>query len=422
MRMNYRILFALGIFLALGFHQNVFAAGSGGLRDETPDAAAFGEGSAFVGQADTPAAVYYNPAGMNQIQTLSITAGDMAIAPQYDFKSATTGNETTADRKTYNVPDFYAVAPVNDKLSLGLGAGSYWGLGTDWGNNSPLKYATTDATLVNQDYMLAASYKVTSQWSVAASVDNDYSVGNESLALNLSPYSLPDGNLQLKEKSDAWGYRLATMFKINDQNQIGLMYRSRIDHHYEGNLYSGNNPLLSPNPYETKITDNETLPQSVVMGYSFKPTPKWTINMDVEWFDWSQIKNVSINFPNESNAGNLAVLSSLSPVHYNWHDAWSESIGTEYKLTDKFRVRAGYYHHTSVGPDETWNPQVPDMNSHGITAGFGYDINAHLTVNVAYGIALYEPRTIYGITTDPAVNGDYRNVTNFGAASLTYKF
>ena len=66
--LSFRIMVvAVCAFLMVFFGQNAFAAGSGAYRIETPDAGAFGMGSAFVGEADTPAAVYYNPAGINQM-------------------------------------------------------------------------------------------------------------------------------------------------------------------------------------------------------------------------------------------------------------------------------------------------------------------------------------------------------------------
>ena len=54
---------SVGLLFLVGVN-NVLAAGSGGFRVETPDAGAFGKGSAFVGEANTPGAVYYNPAGL----------------------------------------------------------------------------------------------------------------------------------------------------------------------------------------------------------------------------------------------------------------------------------------------------------------------------------------------------------------------
>src|SRR5580704_1074672 len=102
---------AVCVFLSIFLSQNAFAAGSGGYRDETPDAGAFGMGSAFVGEADTPAALYYNPAGINQMSTPEISVGDAYIAPREKFK----GNNGAVQNERvneYNVPDFYAVVPV----------------------------------------------------------------------------------------------------------------------------------------------------------------------------------------------------------------------------------------------------------------------------------------------------------------------
>ena len=93
------------------------------------------------------------------------------------------------------------------------------------------------------------------------------------------------------------------MFKINDQNQVGLMYRSRINHNYLGKISINN---IGPHyqaaihwalHFITNVEEKSVLPQSVVMGYSFKPTTKWTINADLEWMDWSSTKYQTLTFP-----------------------------------------------------------------------------------------------------------------------------
>ena len=181
-------------------------------------------GSAFVGQADTPAAVYYNPAGINQMSRPTISIGDAVIAPRAQYTN-TSGDTTHMQNNEYNVPNFYAVVPViPNKLTVGIGSGSYWGLGENWGNNSLLRYAITQASLEDIDNSLALAYQVTKQWSIAASVDNDSSRADESKEFSNSGTIFgPDGNEELKASDDAWGYRLATMLKINDQNQVGLI-------------------------------------------------------------------------------------------------------------------------------------------------------------------------------------------------------
>ncbi len=415
------------------------AAGSGGLRVEVPDAGAMGKGSAFVGEANTPAAIYYNPAGINQLKRPTVSVGAALIAPQVDYEPSS-GDEVQMRRNRFLIPHVYAVAPVNDKLSLGVGANSYFGLGTEWAEDSPLRYAATKSSVINQDLMLTASYQITDQWSFALSADDDATKASKNK--KLAQASGVDGNFQLKAKDNAWGYRLATMVKINDRNQVGLMYRSRINHEYEGkaylnkldssatlagmglssNSYSG---VFGGDSYETKLTEKFALPQSVVLGYSFKPSNKWTFNMDIEWMDWSSVEREAINWTGETDASRLAVLNGGNPAPRDWHSVWSQALGAEYAATDRLRLRGGYYHHASPIPQDTWEPNLPDSNSHGLTAGFGYDLSKNLTIDMAYSGLIFEPRKIDNTVSNAgggSVDGEYKQYMHVGLATLTYKF
>ncbi len=430
------IIVAVCTFLVGFLNQNVFA-GSGSFRVETPDAGAVGKGSAFVGEANTPAAVYYNPAGINQIKTIEISAGTAFLGPQVDYEQLS-GDTVQARRDTFWIPHVYAVVPVNQKLAIGAGATSYFGLGTNWAGDSPLRYDTTKASIMNQDYMLTASYKSTDQWSVAAGPDNDYTKADEDK--KLAQASGTDANFKLKGDDDAWGYRIATMYKLNDRHQFGLMYRSRLSHTYTGNVFLNSldssatlaGKGLSSNSYQgvfggtsyrTKVTDKFTLPQSVVLGYSFKPTKKWTFNFDLEWMDWSSVKHELLDFPNESDPSRLAVLTGGNPINHDWTSVLSEAFGAEYAVNDRLRLRGGYYHHVSPIQTNNWDPKVPDADSHGFTTGFGYDLNSQLTVDVAYSALLYEPRKINNAYGSPlTVNGKYTQFINIGLVTLTYKF
>jgi len=415
--------------------QDAFAAGSGAYAVETPDAAAMGMGSAFVGEADTPAAVYYNPAGINQITSPEVTVGEAIIAPRAKMTQPD-GNTVHEQNNEYNIPNFYAVVPViPNKLSIGASGGSYWGLGSNWGYNGPLAYATTQANITDIDNSLAASYQITNQWSLAATVDNDNSKADESS--NFANPAGPNGNVQLKASDNAWGYRLATMFKINDQNQIGLMYRSRINHTYEGNVnvdgigsYYQN--VVFPgigSSFQTKAVEKSVLPQSVIIGYSVKPTSKLTVNLDIEWMDWSSTKYQALTFPNATSQQLTLLGGSPNPNPADWHSAWSESIGAQYDLTDRFRVRLGYYHHQRVIPNATFNPVIPDSNSNGYDTGLGFDITKRLSIDIAYSFLVYNSRQITNsVSNDSAslnqgnVDGKYSQYIHIALVSLTYKF
>ena len=71
------------------------------------------------------------------------------------------------------------------------------------------------------------------------------------------------------------------------------MYRSPVKHKYRGDVNlsdlnaAGFNYLaiFGGTEYDTPITLELTLPQSIVAGYSYRPTNKWVFNYDVEWMD-----------------------------------------------------------------------------------------------------------------------------------------
>ncbi len=409
---------------------NAFAAGSGAFRVETPDAGAMGKGSAFVGEANTPAAIYYNPAGLPQIRNTEVSVGSALLAPQVDYKNFA-GDTTQMRRDVFFVPHAYLAVPINNKLSVGVGATSYFGLGTRWAQDSNLRYIATKSLIEDKDYMLTGAYQVTDQWSLAVSADNDDSKANKEK--KLIQLGGTDGNFQLKAKDDAWGYRLATMYKVNDRHQFGLMYRSRIKHKYEGKAYldnlngSGSNyqAIFGGTVYETTLTEKLTLPQSVVMGYSFKPTSKWTFNFDVEWMDWSSVKSEAVNWVDETNTTRLAVLNAGNPASRDWKSVWSEAVGAEYAATDRLRLRGGYYHHNTPIVQANWEPRLPDADSHGITTGLGYDLTPHLTLDLAYSALIYEHRTIdntLGASSGATDSGQYKQFMNIALMTLTYKF
>jgi long-chain fatty acid transport protein len=426
----------LGFVLALlvGLNTNAMAAGSGSFRLEVPDAAAMGKGSAFVGEANSPAAVYYNPAGLTQIKKAQVSFGTAFLAPQTDFQPSGNNDKVQMRRNTFWVPHLYAAVPViSDKLTFGLGATSYFGLGTEWAQDSPLRYTATEAVIETKNYMLTGAYQLNEQWTFAVSADNDDSSVSKKKKL-LQP-ALADGDSHLKGKDNAWGYRLATMYKVNEQHQLGLMYRSRINHKYEGKVYLDNlnngsgvtnyQTIFGGTSYETKFTEKLTLPQSVILGYSFKPTTKWTFNFDLEWMDWSSVKHEAANWTDETNATRLAVLNVGNPAPRDWHSVWSQAIGFEYAATDRLRLRGGYYHHTSPIPQDTWEPNLPDSNSHGLTTGFGYDLSKNLTVDITYSGLMYEQRKIdntVGNVFGANIDGQYKQYTHIGLMTLTYKF
>ena len=73
--LSFRIIFVAVCALLLSCCQNAFASDNGVLKLELQDPVAVGMGGAFTGEADRPSAVYYNPAGITQIDNIEETVG-----------------------------------------------------------------------------------------------------------------------------------------------------------------------------------------------------------------------------------------------------------------------------------------------------------------------------------------------------------
>jgi len=441
---SFRIfIVAVCVFLVGFTGQKVFASDSGVIKLELPDAAAVGMGGAFVGEADRPSAVYYNPAGIVQMDTMEFSGGITWLQPQIKFESLTSGNGNTSEMKqdNYIFPAIFATAPViKDKLYIGAGEASDFGAGNDWHADSFSRYDTVKDSIENKDIMLVAAYKINDRWSVGAGAIDDLSKFEHDQAL--SQNNGVDGDALFKANDHAWGFTLASLFKLNDQNQFGLTYKSPIHHTYNGTLYLNNlnnSPTFGPlgggfpggysdvfgaSSLTTKAVQKLTLPQSVTLGYSLKPTSKWKVNFDLEWTDWSNTEQQIIYYPNTS-AKQASILATDNPQQRSWRSVWSESLGTEYGITDTFRIRGGYDHHQSPVPKNTYDTAFPDSNYNAVSTGFGFDITKNITIDIGYVAVFYQPRSIknaQGVALSAALGGKYSEFVNIGTATLTYKF
>ena len=439
MHKTFKTSLLLGLLAVLCICPRVFASGSGAYHLEVADAGVAGQGSAFVGEANTPAAVYFNPAGLTQISGQAISVGASLIQPKVDYKSFS-GDETQMRQGSFLIPSGYYVSDFGIKnMAFGVGAISSWGLTTYWNQDSFARYNATRSVLQNQDYLLTTAYKLNDQWSLGLGLDVDSSsVDKQKKILQANP-GVDDANFRLKGSNTAAGFRLAGLFKVNDQHQFGLMYRSRIEHKYHGKVHLDNlndadpthpyQTIFGGSSYETDVVSKSTLPDSVVLGYSFKPTSRWTLDADLEWMNWSVVNEEELAYPGlvEIPSGPLAgmrgaVLNNGNPIARDWASVISAAVGARYALTDSLRLRTGYFYHQSPVPGNTWEANLPDADSHGVTAGVGYDIRKDLTIDLAWSAMYYKTREIDNAVASGTISGTYRQWINLLYATLTYHF
>src|SRR5258705_13037985 len=106
----------------------VSQAGAVGFRNPNQDPEGISRGDAFAATADNPSAIYYNPAGITQLEGLQARAGLYLISADTDYTSPS-GAKAHTDRTIQAVPQLYYVNSLQSlPISLGFGVYAPYGL------------------------------------------------------------------------------------------------------------------------------------------------------------------------------------------------------------------------------------------------------------------------------------------------------
>jgi long-chain fatty acid transport protein len=208
------------------------------------------------------------------------------------------------------------------------------------------------------------------------------------------------------------GYTAGLLFHPGDQHYFGLTYRSATEMNYNGHatdLYAG--PPFKAN---AGASADFHFPSTLALGYSYRPNEKWNFEADVNWTDWSSLKNVPVYL----NAG--ATDPSPEALKFNWTPSWMLDFGVTRYLGNDWRVSGGYIYSENSSPDANFNPLVPDSDRHIFSLGIGKTCGK-FSWDAAYQLAWGPPRTV-GSDEFPPANGTYAFFSQALAISVGYHF
>ncbi len=408
----------LSIFLAATLSVVLFSSISfaSGFRLPEQGAAAMGMSSAFVGQADDPSAVWYNPAAITQLDGTRIAAGLVAVYPYFSHENSTVNPGTTdVSERDIHFPVFlYATHKMNDKISFGFGINNPFGLTTDWDpNNSSTRYVATFSKIVTTEVNPNIAYKVNDDLSVAVGVAFVH------LRATLENIFPTGQNLRLSGDGDGWGGNAAVHYKATNQLNFGLSYRSRVKIDVDGTAdYAAG---IVSNAASTVIT----LPDLLQFGASYKASDKLTLNADLDYTWWSTYDRIVIQ---SATLPLIGLPSDTLTQEKQWKDVWALRIGGQYKLSDQWKLRAGYFYDKNPVKEQYFETRVPDADRQALSIGAGYTVN-NVTIDACYMYIWFKDRTIGNSSADDAtilnvnaLNGTYKSVVDAAALMVSYKF
>ncbi len=378
-----------------------------GIRTGFKDAGATAAGNAFAATADSPAAIYYNPAGLTQLDGSSISASVYAVQLQTDFASPA-GAGTHMKRDTHLLPQFYyAYAPHGANYALGLGAYVPFGLSTSWSPTSGFDTIATDASI--KDYAISAvgAWKITPELSLGAGpvfhqISSKLSRSIDTTSTDIFTF---DGSNQ------AVSFNAGLRWQPSEKHAFGLSYQSNYSSRLTGT--STFTPFTGGVPASASFT----LPEVIIAGYSYRPTPDWNLEVNLEWTNWDRVN--AINIQNSS-----VVFSPAETLVLNWRSGFNYDFGVTRQLGNGLHVSAGFTYSQNSTPTSTYNPAVPDANRELVGLGLGGHVGGcELQLTLQYGFA--DTRTVTGVPVNFAgqtPNGTYSSRTYALAFALSHRF
>lgn len=410
---------------------NAFASG---FAIYTHGASSLGQGAATIAHSDDPSAIFFNPALINKLEGTQIQFGTALIFPTQKFESNFPAGNSKTERDIFYPSTIFITHKFNDKVSAGLGVFNPFGLATKWPDDWEGRYIATNSEMRTFNINPVVSLQISPEISVAAGVN--FLLLDATLERNINsaylpvvlgfseePLPFPDGGQKFKGDGDGVGYNLGILIEPHKDFSIGASYRSEIHVDIDGKVSHKNIPdgfaFLFPN---TGGVTDITLPAQAHFGICYKGFNPLTLEVALRWEGWSSYDRLKINF----DAPILGQPFLDTPK--NWKDTYSANIGAKYQLNESLALLAGYLYSGNPVPDSTFEPSIPDANTHLFTIGTSIK-HKRFKIDLAYGFQKLQDRKKENLITDPisgapqfSANGKYESHLHVAAVSLTYRF
>ncbi|WP_332672190.1 OmpP1/FadL family transporter [Aromatoleum sp.] len=296
-------------------------------------------GSAAV--AENASTIFFNPAGMTQLQTREVSFGVAAVRPSFEFRNrgsqagALTGDGDDAGGWSA-IPNAYLSWALNKDLYVGVGLGAPFGLITDYdeswvGGAQSLKFE-----IKTYNINPSIAYRVNDKVSIGGGVNWQRAEAEYERIAAVAP-GLSTTFATLDIDSDAWGWNIGALFTLSPAMKVGLSYRSKIEHELDGDLkLKGTAAGLAPPTTSGKAEADVELPDTFTISVVQKLDDRWEMLGDLAWTGWSSVDFVDIVRTSGPLSG--VTVQTLAP---DFKDTWRLALGANYQLNDAWKLKFG---------------------------------------------------------------------------------
>ncbi len=401
-----------------------------GFYNGAQGAKAMSLGNAFVAQADDPTAVYFNPAGIVQLDGFQVSLGSTIIAGNITFKSDAPGGTVNAEKHVFFVPFGYLTYKVNDYLSLGLGSFSNFGLSSDWPDNWIGRFVNGAqmSRLTTYSINPVIAFRPHQKISFAAGPVIQY-VDFKFRNRTFNPFGFNELDTQFSGNNLGVGFNVGLLVWITESIKCGFSYRSQVHHRISDGRIRFDSQTVTPIPglnfFNSGLKTSLKTPAIIMFGIAWNHGPL-TVECDAQFTEWSSFRELGTIF--NSPVGGQNELK----IPKNWRNAWEYHVGVQYALFENLFLRAGFIYDMGAVPASTLDPLVPfgDRKFYNFGIGYkykGFTLDACYTYmdgnNSTWNNAIGDPPrggALFGLNR---VTGKFEGIsTNLFLLTLSYKF
>jgi len=388
-----------------------------GMRLASQDAFACARGEAFVATADNPSAIYYNAAGITQLEGDQVQFGIYGIYLDPTFVPPDgAGNSGRTYRIGHNlaaVPQFFYTHRLrNERLSFGLGIYSPHGADVSWPQDTGFRAVATDAALKYIRFSPVVALKLLPGLSVGAGAMVDY--GNIELEQGLLRTASPFANF-FRFKADGWsaGYTAGLRYQPHEKVSLGASFRSRTTITMSGKTEFEQQPVIQPTSLPARA-DFE-FPLTAAFGISYRPTAAWNLEFNADYTDWSSLRTVTIH---QEERPPYPIQQDIS-MKLQWQLSWLFAFGVTRYFEHNWHASAGYVFNENSVPNAYYTPLAADLDRHFLSIGVGhkgrrfdFDVAYQFGYGPAHTVTGSAPSSQPGFFAGQTANGSYAFISH----------
>ena len=363
------------------------SAQAGGLwltLQPTPDMGVGSAGSQAAGfDASTATA---NPAAMTRLDRSQMETGIMGlyVDSQFNVKNSSNGDNGGGNAGYFSpVPTLNYVHSLSPDLKLGLGVGSYFGLGLNYSNEWAGKYYVQNASITTLAFNPTIGYKIADWLSIGGGVSVVEGKLSERVAVNtlLEP---GDGRLKYDASDVGYGYNLGVLFELSPQTRVGVTYVSEVKLEFKDEMRFKNldgtllgAALRASGLLDAQLKIDMTIPAQLSVGAYQALTDNLALVGTVNWQNWSKFGQ-----PEIAVADSNTVTANL-----DYKDTYHAGIGAYYRVAEPWLLMVGFGYDTSpTSSSSERSPVLPLGATFTYAAGVQYDWNKDFSVGAAYAL------------------------------------